>query len=110
MGDEVVKLRKIWIAVALNWLLPGAGYIYVGGNRFWKVALIVVFSALTVAMAAVSPGWLFLNFWARVFFAGHGGYRASAHNRSVLDPDRYTQGRAQRDSVAYRTGQYRIWR
>ncbi len=75
-NDEVAAPKKTWVAVLLNALFPGAGYIYVGSSRFWNVILIVVFAALTVVMAAVSPGWLFLNFWARVFFAIHAGYKA----------------------------------
>ena len=86
---EAEVLKKPFIGAALNALFPGAGYLYAGSNRFWTIVLIVVFAALTYLMFILSPGWLFVNIWARIFFAIHGGMKTIAYNRDVMDPNKY---------------------
>ena len=86
-GAEVLK--KPFIGAVLNALFPGAGYLYAESNRFWTIVLIVVFAALTYLMFILSPAWLFVNIWARIFFAIHGGMKTIAHNRDVTDPNKY---------------------
>ena len=89
MNDEVVVLKKTWVAMVLNALFPGAGYLYVGNSRPWSIVLIVVFSALSYQLFVLSSGWFILSLWARVVFAVHAGFGATSYNRNQIDPSRH---------------------
>ena len=56
-----VREKSIGLAIGLNFLLPGAGYMYMGKVLVGVGALVLVLAMFAVSIALVLPTWFGIN-------------------------------------------------
>ncbi len=50
-----VKLKKVWLAVLLNLIFPGAGYIYLGRRKYFAFMLFAVIILAGINRYFINP-------------------------------------------------------